>query len=40
MLEEIERYLKTKSNIHLDYLVEIIWNATDTEAWIVLIGKD
>jgi len=40
MLEEIKRYLKTRSNIHLDYIVEIIWNATDTEAWIMVIEKD
>ena len=40
MIEEIKRYLKTRSNVHLDYLVEIIWNATDTEAWIVVIEKD
>ena len=44
MLNEIKRYLKTriktKGNIILDYLVEIIWNATDTEAWIVVIEKD
>lgn len=44
MLSEIKRYLstrsKTKGNIILDYIVEIIWNATNTEAWIVVIRKD
>jgi hypothetical protein len=43
MLAEIKRYLstkKTKGNIILDYIVEIIWNETDTEAWIVVIEKD
>ena len=40
MLNEISKYLKTRSNIYLDYIVEIIWNATDTEAWIILIEKD
>jgi hypothetical protein len=44
MLGEIKRYLatkdKTKGNIILDYIVEIIWNETDTEAWIVVIEKD
>ena len=43
MLGEIKRYLstrsKTKGNIILDYIVEIIWNETDTEAWIVVIEK-
>ena len=43
MLSEIKRYLatrdKTKGNIILDYIVEIIWNETDTEAWIVVIEK-
>ena len=43
MLSEIKRYLstrsKTKGNIILDYIVEIIWNATDTEAWIIVVPK-
>lgn len=43
MLNEIKRYLstreKTKGNVILDYIVEIIWNETDTEAWIVVIPK-
>ena len=40
MLNEISKYLKTKSNVHLDYIVEIVWNATDTEAWIIAIEKE
>ena len=40
MLEEIKRYLATRDNKILDYIVEVIWNATDTEAWIVVIEKD
>ena len=43
MLVEIKRYLaartKTEGNIILDYIIEIIWNETDTEAWIVVIAK-
>lgn len=43
MLAEIKRYLatrdKTKGNVILDYIVEIIWNTTNTEAWIVVINK-
>ena len=43
ILAEIKRYLatrdKTKGNIILDYIVEIIWNETDTEAWIIVIRK-
>jgi len=43
MLSEIKRYLstrsKTKGNVILDYIVEIIWNATDTEAWIIVVSK-
>ena len=40
MLEEIKRYLATRDNLILDYIVEVIWNATDTEAWIVVTKKD
>jgi len=39
MLDEIKLYLSTRSNVHLDYLVEVVWNETDTEAWIVVIEK-
>ena len=39
MLNEIKRYLKTRDSAILDYIVEIIWNETDTEAWIVVIRK-
>ena len=39
MLEEIKRYLETRDRKILDYIVEVIWNETDTEAWIVLIPK-
>jgi len=42
MLGEIKRYLatkdKTKGNVILDYIVEVVWNETDTEAWIIVIG--
>ena len=40
MLDEIKLYLSTRSNVHLDYLVEVVWNETDTEAWIVVIEKN
>ena len=39
MIEEIRRYLSTKDNKILDHLVEVIWNETDTEAWIIIIPK-
>ena len=43
MVAEIKRYLKTKDktkgNIILDYIIEIVWNETDTEAWIIVISK-
>ena len=43
MLSEIKRYLstrpKTKSNVPLDYTIKVVWNETDTEAWIIVIPK-
>ena len=39
MLGEIKRYLETRDSKILDYIVEVIWNETDTEAWIVLVPK-
>ena len=39
ILDEIKRYLATKDNNILDHIVEIIWNKTDTEAWIIAISK-
>jgi len=39
MLIEIKRYLETRDNAILDYIVEVFWNTTDTEAWIVVIPK-
>lgn len=40
MLEEIKRYLATRDSKILDHIVEVIWNETDTEAWIVVIQSD
>ena len=40
MLAEIKRYLKTRDKVILDYIIEVIWNETDTEAWIIVIGKE
>lgn len=37
ILNEIKRYLAKRDNKILDYIVEVIWNATDTEAWIIII---
>jgi len=43
MLGEIKRYLgarnKTEGNVILDYIIEVIWNETDTEAWIIIVPK-
>ena len=39
ILEEIKKYLSTKDRNVLDYIIEVIWNETDTEAWIVVINK-
>jgi len=40
MLNEIKRYLKTRDKLILDYIVEVVWNETDTEAWIIVISKN
>ena len=40
MLNEIKRYLRTRDKKILDYLIEVVWNETDTEAWIIVIGKN
>ena len=40
MLAEIKRYLKTRDKVILDYIIEVVWNETDTEAWIIVIGKE
>ena len=37
MLKEIKRYLATRDRKILDYIVEVVWNETDTEAWIIVI---
>ena len=39
MLGEIKRYLVTKDAKILDYIVEVIWNASDTEAWVIVVPK-
>jgi len=39
MLGEIKRYLETRDRKTLDYIVEVVWNETDTEAWIILVPK-
>ncbi|MBA7572375.1 hypothetical protein ES708_14155 [subsurface metagenome] len=39
ILAEIKRYLRTRDKVILDYIVEVIWNETDTEAWIIVIPK-
>lgn len=39
LINEIKRYLSTRDSNILDYMVKIIWNETDTEAWIVVVQK-
>ncbi|MBA7544944.1 hypothetical protein ES705_37306 [subsurface metagenome] len=39
ILTEIKRYLSTRDKTILDYIVEVVWNETDTEAWIIVIPK-
>ncbi len=39
ILKEIKRYLSIKDNKILDHIVEVVWNETDTEAWIIVIPK-
>ena len=39
MLAEIKRYLATRDRKILDHIVEVVWNKTDTEAWIIVISK-
>ena len=39
ILNEIKRYLATRDKKILDYIVEVVWNETDTEAWIIVIGN-
>lgn len=40
MLSEVKRYLKTRDTVVLDYIVEIVWNESGSEAWIVVIEKN
>ena len=37
MLDEIKRYLATRDRAILDHIVEVIWNESNTEAWIIVI---
>lgn len=39
MLGEIKRYLATRDNKCKDKIIEVIWNETDTEAWIIIVPK-
>ena len=39
MLNEIKRYMATRDRKILDHIIEIVWNETNTEAWIVVISK-
>ncbi len=39
ILDEIKRYLATRDRSILDHIIEVIWNETDTEAWIVVIKR-
>jgi len=39
MLAEIKRYLATRDRKILDYIVEVVWNETDTEAWIIVVSN-
>ena len=39
MLAEIKRYLATRDRNILEHIVEVIWNQTNTEAWIIVTGK-
>ncbi len=39
ILDEIKRYLATRDRNILDHIIEVIWNETDTEAWIVVIKR-
>lgn len=39
MLGEIKRYLATRDRKILEHIVEVIWNETGTEAWIIVIPK-
>ena len=40
MLGEIKRYLATRDRKVLEHLVEVVWNESGSEAWIVVIEKD
>jgi predicted house-cleaning noncanonical NTP pyrophosphatase (MazG superfamily) len=40
ILGEIKRYLATRDRKILDHIIEVIWNETNTEAWIVVIKKN
>jgi Arc/MetJ-type ribon-helix-helix transcriptional regulator len=40
MLGEIRRYLATRDSVILDHLVEVVWNETDSEAWIIVVPKN
>ena len=40
MFAEIKKYLETRDRKYLDHIVEVIWNETDTEAWIIVMGKE
>jgi len=37
MLTEIKRYLKTRDTKILNHIIEIVWNETNTEAWIIVV---
>ncbi len=39
ILTEIKKYLSKRDKVILDYIVEVVWNETDTEAWIIVIPK-
>jgi len=39
ILAEIKRYLSTRDSKILDYIVEVVWNESDTEAWIIVVLK-
>ena len=39
MLDEIKRYLATRDEECKEKIIEIIWNESGTEAWIIVIGS-
>lgn len=40
MILEIKRYLATRDRNILDHIVEVVWNESGSEAWIVVIEKE